>query len=130
MAAHVGPRVPAAAWLRRAGPGAFLGAARALPADVRRGQHAGRELHDAGELFPYPAAATEARYPQAPDPDDAEVAAAPSARGLAARGDGVGDVLPSSVVGRRAAPTRGENQARARRQDQARGAVLGQGLLR
>jgi 2-oxoglutarate dehydrogenase E1 component len=35
VAAHVGPRLPAAARLRGAGAGAFLGAARALPADVR-----------------------------------------------------------------------------------------------
>ena len=33
----------AAARLRRAGPGTFLGAARALPPTLRRGQHAGRE---------------------------------------------------------------------------------------
>ena len=57
VAAHVRPRLPAAARLRRAGAGAFLGAARALPADVRRGQHAGRQLHDAGELLPHPAPA-------------------------------------------------------------------------
>src|SRR5262245_32054656 len=103
MAAHVGPGVPAAAWLRRAGPGALLGAARALSADVRRGQHAGSQLHDAGELLPCPAATAEARHPQAFDPDDAEVAAAPSARSIPARGVGTGDVLPSSVMGRCAA---------------------------
>ena len=85
VAAHVRPRLPAAARLRGAGAGAFLGAARALPADVRRGQHAGRELHDAGELLPHPAPPAEARDPQAADPDDAEEPAAPQARGLAAR---------------------------------------------
>src|SRR5215510_5299649 len=99
MAAHVGPRVPAAAWLRRAGPGAFLGATRALSADVRRGQHAGGELHDAGELLPHSAAAIEARHSQAADSDDAEVAPAPSAGGLAARGAGTRYILPSPVVG-------------------------------
>ena len=83
-----GPRLPAAARLRRAGAGAFLGAARALPADVRRRQHAGLQLHDAGELLPRPAPPAEARFPQAADPDDAEVAAAPQARGVAARRDG------------------------------------------
>ena len=87
MAAHVGPRLPAAAWLRGPGTGAFLGAARALSADVRRGQYAGRQLHDAGELLPHPAPAAEARLPQAADPDDAEIAAAPQARGVAARRD-------------------------------------------
>ena len=45
-------------------------------------------LHDAGELLPHPAPAVEARDPQAADPDDAEVAAAPQARGVAARRDG------------------------------------------
>ncbi len=34
MAAHVGPRLPAAARVRGAGAGAFLGAARTLPPDV------------------------------------------------------------------------------------------------
>ena len=43
VAAHVRARVPPAARLRRAGAGALLGPARALPADVRRGQHAGRQ---------------------------------------------------------------------------------------
>ena len=44
--------LPAAARLRRTGPGALLGAPRALPADGGRGQHADRELHHAGQLFP------------------------------------------------------------------------------
>ena len=124
VAAHVGPRLPAAARLRRAGAGAFLGAARALPADVRRGQHAGRELHDAGELLPHPAPAAEARHPQAADPDDAEVAAAPQARGVAARRDGAGHHVPSPAVGRRAAAAGREDQARRRRQDPPRRDVL------
>ncbi len=102
VAAHVRPRLPAAARLRGAGAGAFLGAARALPAAVRRGQHAGRQLHDAGELLPHPAPAAAARLPQAADPDDAEVAAAPQARGLAARRDGAGHDVPPPAVGRRA----------------------------
>ena len=111
VAAHVRPRLPAAARLRRAGAGAFLGAARALPADVRRGQHAGRQLHDAGELLPHPAPAVEARHPQAADPDDAEVAAAPQARGVAARRDGAGHLVPPAAVGRRAAAAGREDQA-------------------
>ncbi len=130
VAAHVRPRVPAAARLRRAGPGAFLGAARALPADVRRRQHAGRQLHDAGELLPHPAPPAQARDPQAADPDDAEVAAAPQARGVAARRDGGRHLVPPRAVGRRAASAGREDQARARRQDPPRRAVLGQGLLR
>ncbi len=77
MAAHVGPGLPAAARLRGAGSGAFLGAARAVPVDVRRRQYAGGELHHAGELLSHPAPPAQARLPQAADPDDAEVAAAP-----------------------------------------------------
>ena len=39
-----------------------------------------RQLHDAGQLLPHPAPPGEARLPQAADPDDAEVAAARTAR--------------------------------------------------
>ena len=80
VAPDVGPRVPAAARLRGPGSGAFLRAARALPADVRGGQLAGRQLHDAGQLLPHPAPAAAPQVPQAADPDDAEVAAAAQAR--------------------------------------------------
>src|SRR5271168_2420872 len=102
MAAHVGARLPLAARLRGAGAGAFLGAARAFPAIVRRGQYAGGELHDAGELFPYPASPAAPRFPQAPDPDDAEVAITPQARGVAARRNGAEDLVPPGALGRRA----------------------------
>ena len=131
MAAHVGPRLPAAARLRRPGAGALLRAARALSADVRRRQYAGRQLHDAGELFPHPAPPAQSRLPQAADPDDAEIAAAPQARGVAARRNGTGDVVPPAALGRRAdcSPER-EDQARRRRQDPARRHLLRQGLLR
>ena len=101
MAAHVGARLPPAARLRGAGAGAFLGPPRALPADVRRGQHAGRELHDAGELLPHPAPAAEARFPQAADPDDAEIAPAPQARRVAPVGARRRLDLPPGPVGRR-----------------------------
>ncbi len=77
MAAHVGPRHAAAARLRRPGAGAQLGQARTLFAALRRGQHAGRQLHDAGELFPRAAPASAAQGAQAADRDDAEIAAAP-----------------------------------------------------
>ncbi len=53
-------------------------------------------MHDAGELLPRPAPAAEARLPQAADPDDAEVAAAPQARRVAARRDG-GRARPSTA---------------------------------
>ena len=130
VAAHVGTGVPAAARLRRAGAGAFLGAAGALPADVRRGQHAGRQLHDAGQLLPHPAPAVEAQHPQAADPDDAEVAAAPQAGGVAARRDGAEHDVPPPALGRRAAPAQRKDQAGGRRENPPRRAVQRQGLLR
>ena len=87
---HVGPRDAAAARLRRAGAGALLGPSRALPAALRRRQYAGRQLHDPGQLLPRPAPAGDARFPQAADPDDAEVAAPPQAGNLGAGRDGPG----------------------------------------
>ena len=48
----------------------------------------------------------QARVPQAADPDDAEVAAAPQARGVAARRDGDRHDVPPRAVGRRAAAAR------------------------
>ncbi len=96
VAAHVGAGDAASARLRGPGTGAFLGAARALPAALRRRQHAGRQLHDAGQLFPHPPPPVEARVPEAADPDDAEVAAPPQARGVDARRDGAG-LAPSTA---------------------------------
>ena len=106
MAAHVGPGLPLAARLRGPGAGAFLGAARALPANVRGRQHAGGELLDARQLLPHPAPAIEARDPQAAHPDDAEKPVAPQARGVAARRDDDRHHLPPPAVGRRAARRR------------------------
>jgi 2-oxoglutarate dehydrogenase E1 component len=57
VAADVGPRDAAAARLRGPGAGTFLGPARTLPADVRRGQLDRGQLHDAGQLLPHPAPA-------------------------------------------------------------------------
>ena len=68
--------------------------------------------------------------PQASGADDAEVAAPSQARGIEPRAIRPGLELPSPVVGRRAVPSRPGDQARSRRQDQARGALLRQGLLR
>src|ERR1035441_10982060 len=45
------PGDAAAAWVRRAGPGTFERAHRALPYLVRREQYAGGELHYAGAIF-------------------------------------------------------------------------------
>ena len=75
MAARKRPGHAASARVRRAGAGAQLRPARALSPAVRRGQSAGRQLHDAGQLFPHPPAADAPRFPQAADPDDAQVAA-------------------------------------------------------
>src|ERR1041385_588146 len=124
MATDVGTGLPIAAWLRRSGAGAFLGAARALSFDVRRGQYAGGELHDAGETFSHPAPPARARVPQAADSDDAEIAPAPQARGVAAGRNGPGHLVPSSAVGRRAIAAERKNQARRRRQDPARHLVF------
>ena len=77
-----GPRHAAAARLRRPGAGAQLGAARALPAALRRGQYAGRQLHHAGQLFPHPPPPDAPRLPQAAGHHDAQVAAAAQAGGV------------------------------------------------
>ena len=82
------------------GPEHSLGAARALPAALRRGQHAGRQLHDAGQLLPRAAPADAPQVPQAADRDDAEVAAAPQACGLAARRLRPGHPLPAACCRR------------------------------
>ena len=60
-------------------------------------------LLDAVELLPHPAPAAEARLPQAADPDDAEVAAAPQALRLAASPRSRRAPLPPRAAGRRAA---------------------------
>ena len=130
VAQDVGPRVPAAARLRGTGARALLGASGALPAAVRGGQLAGRQLHDAGQLLPYPAPPAAPQVPQAAGADDAEVAAAPQARRLRPRRDGPRHHLPSPAVGRCAVAPRREDQAQGRPADPPRGAVHRQGLLR
>ena len=84
-----------------AGAGTFLRPPRALPAALRRGQHAGRRLHDAGQFLPRAAAAAQARVPQAADRDDPEVDAAQQARRLQARGVRARNDVPPSAVGSR-----------------------------
>ena len=74
-----------AARLRGPGAGAFLGAARALSAALRRGQHAGLQHHDRGELLPRAAAADPAQIPQAAGRRHAEIAAARQGGRVAAR---------------------------------------------
>ena len=75
-------------------------------------------------------AAAEARLPQAADPDDAEVAAAPQAGDVAAVGDVRRDQLPPPALGRRRDAEGFADQARQGRQDPARRDVHRQGLLR
>ena len=84
---NVRPRHAAAARLRGAGAGAQLGAAGALSAALRRRQHSGRELLDAGLLFPCAAPPASPQLPQAADRHVAQVAAAPPALRLCARRD-------------------------------------------
>ena len=130
VAAHVRPRLPPAARLRRPGSGAFLRPARAFPPALRRRQYAGRQLHDAGQLLPRLAPAAASQVPQAADPDDAEVAAAPQALRLAARGDSPG--APASTLLWVDAQIRAErdDQAERGRQNPPRRPLLRQGLLR
>ena len=115
------PRHAAAARLRGPGARAQLGAPRALPAALRRGQHAGRQLHHAGQLLPHPAPPDAARLPQAADRDDAEVAAAPQARGVDARRDHRRHVASTALLCDDAADARRrDDQARHGRQDPPR----------
>src|SRR5207248_8258503 len=88
-----GPLV--AARLRRAGPGALLGASRALPAALRGRQHAGLLSDHPGADLSFAAPANTARVAKAADRDDAEVLAAPQARGFDTRRSLEGRVPPS-----------------------------------
>ena len=81
MAAHVGARLPVAARVRRPGSGAFFGPPGTVPADVRWRQLDHRQLHDAGELFPHPAAPDAPDLSQTAGPDDTQVPSAPQAGG-------------------------------------------------
>ena len=112
------------------GPGAFIGKTGAIPADVRGGQHTGRELHDASELFPYPAPSASPRVPQALDPDDPEIAAASQARHIQDREIRPRVELPSCAVGRWRDGRERRADARRRRPDQARCSVLRKSLFR
>ena len=76
VAAHVGPRLPAAAWLRGAGPRTLLGAAGTVPDHVRRRQLDRGELYHAGQLLPHPAPAAAPHLPQAAHPHDPQIAPA------------------------------------------------------
>jgi hypothetical protein len=58
--------------LRRLRPRTLLRVSRPLPLPVRRKQHSGRLSQHAGAVFPRPAPADEAQFPQAADSDDAQ----------------------------------------------------------
>ena len=73
-----------AARLRRPGTGAFLGTAGAVPAALRRAQHAGVRALDAGTDVPHDAPADAAVVPQAARRDDAEEPVAAQVLGLPA----------------------------------------------
>ncbi len=80
LAPHAAP----APRLRGLGPGALLGSRRALPAGLRRGQHPGGQLHDAGPVLP---------------------PAAPPGDGLQATPAGAHDAQePAAAAGRHARP--------------------------
>ena len=68
------------------GPGALERAARAVPADVRRGEHGGRVSHDRGAVLPHPAAACEDAVATAVGVDDTQEPPAAGPRGIAAGG--------------------------------------------
>ncbi len=91
------------------------------------------ELHHAGQLLPHPAPADAPHLQEAAGADDAEIAAAPQARGLQAQGLRQGVELSPPALGRcrhGAGVRHLEDQAGRGREDQARRALLGQGLLR
>ena len=87
-----------------AGTGTFVRPPRALSAALRRGQHAGGRLHDAGQFLPRAQATAQARVPQALDRADPEVDAAQQARRLQPRGLRARNVVPSSAMGSRGDP--------------------------
>ena len=76
VGAFLRTRAVPAARLRRSGPGAFFRASRALPAAVRRIQHAGVRAFDAGADVPHASAPDAAAVPQAARGHDAEEPAA------------------------------------------------------
>jgi 2-oxoglutarate dehydrogenase E1 component len=76
------------------GPRTFIGAAGTLSAAVRRGQYAGRQLHDAGQLFPCASSPASPRLPQTAGHHDAEIAAASQGLRVVACRYGAGHLLP------------------------------------
>src|SRR5262249_26480409 len=77
VATHERPRAPTPARLRRTGTGTLQRAARALPAAVRRAEHAGVQLHHAGAVLPRPAPSDAPLLPEAAGGDEPEEPAPP-----------------------------------------------------
>ena len=110
---QLAPDAAAAARLRGLGARALLGAARALPAARRRGQHPRREPVDAGPVLP-PAAPPGADRQAAPAGDhDAEVAAAAAAGDEPHRAPRRHAVLPRARRAARARWTRSRGSCSA-----------------
>ncbi len=86
VGALVRPHAIFAAWLRRPGRGTLVGAFGAVPAVMRRIQHAGVRALDAGADVSHAAPANAARIAQAAHHHDAEELVAPSPVRVAARG--------------------------------------------
>ena len=119
---HVRPRHAAAARLRGPGPGALVRAHRALPAAVRRLQHAGLHTGDAGADVLPAAPADDPAVPQAAHHLHAQEPAAPQGIGVAA-----GGVRERQVQARQ----RGLGRAGDRsREGEARDLLQRQGVLR
>src|SRR5690606_25412058 len=87
-------------------------------------QYAGCQLHDTGQLLPYPAPADGAQFPQTPDPDDAQEPAAPQTRRVGPRRNGAGFLLPSPFVGRCRSAGRSKTEIRLVADEQIRRVVL------
>ncbi len=95
VGADIADDAAAAARVRGIGPGALIGAPRALPRARRRGQHPRREPDDARPVLP-PAPPPGAHRQAAPARrDDAQVAPAPASGGELDRGHGGELALPA-----------------------------------
>ena len=80
------------------------------PAALRRGQYPGRQLHHAGQLFPHPAPPDAARFPQAADHHDAQVAAAAQAGGVGASTTSSAKAISAASSATSTRPAQGETR--------------------
>ena len=126
MAAHERPRAAAAARLRGAGAGALERAPRALPAALRREQHAGLQPDDAGAVLPRAAPADAPHLPQAARRDDPEEPAAAQAAPSRRSRDFTDGHVPAGARRRRA---RGAPRPSQARRDDVRRVLLCSGKV-